>query len=187
MRQGAVRSQAAIDFISSYGFALLIIAISIYAVLQLGVFNYSASPPYCYPETPFSCVAYSMNTIGTLTIAISQSSGGILRITGAACATVTNTTRVGPRYGNVNVLPYLATNTPSSAYPNNNLMGGVVLYPGSTLLLYVNCYSGNLGLASSSIGSTFTGYLWLNYTFSGLPSTYHAVGRAASINVKYTQ
>ncbi|MDE1865281.1 MAG: hypothetical protein KGH94_01420 [Candidatus Micrarchaeota archaeon] len=182
----AKRSQAAIDFISSYGFALLIIAISVYVVLQLGVFNYSVSPQYCYSEQPFTCIAYSVNSIGDLTVLISQSSGGVLKITGAACSTVPSTARIGPNYGNVNVVPYNTISGSSTYYPNSALSSPILVYSGSSSLLYVNCYTGG-GLASAATGSTFTGYLWLNYTFSGLPSTYHYVSRAASLNVKYVQ
>lgn len=174
MHRRAQRSQAAVDFVSSYGFALLIIAISIYAVFQLGVFSYSSSPQYCYSNSPFSCVAYSMNTIGGLTVAISQSSGGVLTITGAACGPTPNTTRVGPRYGNVNVLP----GTGSVSSP-------VTIYPGATAVLYMSCNTIS-GAATGPIGNTFSGYIWLNYTFSGLPSTYHYVANAATMNVKYT-
>ena len=183
-RRAAHRSQAAIDFVSSYGFALLIIAISIYAVFQLGVFNYSASPQYCYSNSPFSCVAYSINTTGGLTIAISQSSGGVMTITGAACGTTPNTTIIGPARGNVKVLP--DSGGSAGYYPNNKLAGGITIYPGATTVLYLNCYTGANSLAASSIGTTFSGYLWLNYTFSGLPSTYHYVANAATLNAKYT-
>ena len=180
----AARAQSSIDFISSYGFVILIIAVVIYAVLQLGVFNYSASPPYCYPQSPFSCMAYSINTSGAIAIVLSQSSGGILNITGAACSTSPNTTRVGPRYGNVKVLPYGAA--PPGAYPNGGLANGMVLYPGQRAALQVECYGSNLGPARSSLGQTFTGYVWVNYTFSGLPSGYHNLAQAAAVNIKYT-
>lgn len=178
------RSQAAVDFMTSYGFAMLIIAIALYTVFQLGVFNYSSSPQYCYSESPFACLAYSINTVGTLTVLVSQSSGGILTITGAACGTTPNTTRIGPRFGNVNVKPYAVA---QDFYPNNKLSSAMSLYSGASNVLYVNCYGNAFGPAGAPIGSTFTGYLWLNYTFSGLPSTYHYVSRAASINVKYIQ
>ncbi len=184
MRSGTVRSQAAVDFISSYGFALLIVAMSVYVVFQLGVFNYSNSPQYCYSQQPFSCLAYQVNSTGSLTVLISQSSGGIMTITGAACSTVPNTIRVGPQYGNVNIAP--ATGANAIYYPNTKLSSPIVLYSGSSTLLYVNCYTG-AGIIKSSIGSTFTGYLWVSYTFSGLPSTYNSVARAASLSTKYTQ
>jgi hypothetical protein len=170
--------------VSSYGFALLIIAISIYAVFQLGVFSYSSSPQFCYSNSPFSCVAYSLNTTGGLTIAISQSSGGVLTITGAACGTTPNTTKIGPRFGNVNILP--DSGSGATFYPNNKLSGGVTIYPGATSVIYLTCYGGNSGAAVGPIGNTFSGYIWLNYTFSGLPSTYHYIANAATMNVKYT-
>jgi hypothetical protein len=189
VKSRTLRSQSAIDFISSYGFALLIIAIAIYAVTQLGVFNYSGSPQYCYPDSPFSCVAYSVNSSGSLTILLSQSGGGIVTITGAACSGTYNTSKVGPKFGNANVLAY-NTVTGSTYYPtiqNNRVSGGINIYPGGSAILYVKCYNSNLGPAAAPVGNTFTGFLWLNYTFSGLPNTYHYISRAAAINVKYIQ
>jgi hypothetical protein len=179
----ARKSQAAIDFITAYGFAILIITIAVYAVLQLGIFNYSSAPQYCYSQSPFSCVAYSINTTGSVALVISQSSGGILNVTGAACSTTPNTTRIGPKFGNVNIVTYSAH---PSYYPNSNLNGGLIIYPGAQAVIYIKCYSSNIGTAGSAIGNTFTGYVWINYTFSGLPSSYHNVANAASLSVKYT-
>jgi len=180
MPRRAAKAQAAIDFISTYGFVILIIAITIYAVLQLGVFNYAASPQYCYSQYPFSCIAYSLNTSGGLVVVISQNSGGVMNITGVACSSVPNTTRIGPKYGNVMV----GANT--VFYPNNVIANGITLYPGAQATIYAKCYSNNLGPSTSVIGGTFTGYLWVKYTFSELPSTYNNIGQMATINVKYT-
>ncbi len=184
MLRRATRSQAAIDFITSYGFAILIISVAVYAVLQIGVFNYSAAPQYCYAQAPFSCIAYSINSIGAMALVLSQSSGGILTINGIACSGTPNTTRVGPKFGNVNLLP--DTGSGASLYPNTNLGAGVTLYPGAQTVLYVNCYNTNLGAATGSIGGTFTGYVWIRYTFSGLPATYNNIALAASLSAKYT-
>lgn len=183
MQGRAARAQSAIDFITSYGFVILIIAIAVYVVFQLGVFNYSASPQYCYSSFPFSCLAYAISTNGVLAIVLSQSSGGILNVSGLACATSSNTTKVGPEFGNANVLPYKAK---PGFYPNPELNNGIVMYPGTQTLLYTNCYGGSGLPLVGSIGAPFTGYLWVNYTFSGLPSSYHNIGEAVTINVKYT-
>ncbi len=182
-RRSAVGAQSAIDFISSYGFVILIIAISVYAVLQLGVFNYTASPQYCYSQYPFTCIGYAVNSSGALAIVLSQDSGGIMNVTGVACSTVPNTVKVGPEYGNVNVL---SNSVKPGYYPNGRLASGTVLYPGAQTVLYARCYGGNSGPISSPIGTTFTGYVWVNYTFSGLPAAYHNIGQAATINARYT-
>lgn len=182
MLGGRTKGQSAIDYISTYGFALLIISIAIYAAFEIGIFNYANSPSYCYTTSPFSCGAYAINTVGVMAVAISQTSGGIVNITGAACSAVPNTTRVGPKYGNANVLGY---NSVPQFYPNNALQHGLVLNPGIVQVLYVNCYNGNLGIATGAIGAGFNGYLWLNYTYSNLPAGYHNIERVASISTKY--
>ena len=177
----AARSQAAIDFLTSYGFAILIISVAVYSVLALGVFNYSATPTYCYSVSPFTCAAYAINTTGVMAIVLSQSSGGILTVQGASCSTTQNTTRVGPQYGNV----YVSSNT--LFYPaGTRITSGVLIYPGAQAVLYINCYNTNGHPAASAIGQTFTGYVWVNYTFSGLPSNFHNIAQVASFSVKYT-
>jgi hypothetical protein len=177
----AARSQAAIDFLTSYGFAILIISVAIYSVMALGVFNYQATPQYCYSVSPFTCIAYSINTTGVLSMVLSQSSGGTLTINGIACSTAKNTTRVGPQYGDLYV------NSNSIYYPaGTKIKSGVVVYPGAQTVLFANCYSAASHPATAAIGATFTGYVWINYTFSGLPSSYHNIAQAASFSVKYT-
>ena len=142
------------------------------------------APQYCYTQTPFSCIAYSINTSGALAIVFTQSSGGVMTINGIACSDSSNTTLVGPTFGNVKVQ---ANSISPQFYPSGSAMGsGITLLPGAQILLYANCYDGNGGLAGEGIGGTFTGYVWIRYTFSGLPSTYNNIVRAASLSAKYT-
>lgn len=184
MLRRSIRSQAAIDFLTSYGFAILVIGIAVYAVLQLGIFNYSAAPQYCYSQSPFSCIAYSVNTIGAMAIVLSQSSGGVMTVNGIACSGTPNTSITGPFFGNVRVQSQASA---PSYYPGANTLGaGITMLPGAQYVFYVNCYSSRFGPAHASIGSTFTGYVWVRYSFSGLPSTYNNIVRAASFSTKYT-
>lgn len=177
------RSQAAIDFMTSYGIALLLIAIAVFVVLQLGVFNYSTASQYCYPVPGFTCSAYSINTTGDLTLVMSQSTGGTVNVNGAACSTSPNTMTTGPISGNLNVLSY---NYAPSFYPNNALASALALNPGQKGEIYLNCYNSGGNLAKGQIGSTFLGYVWLNYSYSNLPSNYINIQRVFSLTIKYT-
>ncbi len=176
------RAQSAIDFLTSYGIAILVIAVAIYVVLQLGVFNYKLAPDYCDPSPGIRCVSVAMQGNGTVILLISQSTGGALNLSGAACSALPNSAASGPKYGNVNVLPYA---TAPSYYPTNALGKGVELYPGQPLPLTVYCY-GPGGRSTGKIGNPYSGFVWLNYTYSGLPDTTHSVQEALSFSTKFT-
>lgn len=176
-----LKSQAGVDYITSYGFVILFIAIAAYVVLQLGVINYRVEPEYCNPSPYINCVAYTINTIGAMTLIMSQSTGGIMDINGAACSSAINSTGNNPEFGNVNVVHYTATN---NYYPNAQFSNSVVLYPGKEVELTLYCYNAG-GVANSNLGDVFTGYLWLNYTYSELPPTSNDIWEVASVSIKY--
>jgi hypothetical protein len=176
------KAQAAIDFMTSYGIAFLVIGIGLYIIFQLGIFNYGLAPQFCSSTSAISCTSYTLNSNSLLTLLISQSSGGALTIKGAACATTQNNTNIGPMYGNINVKNYTDA---LSTYPNNALQNGVTIYPGSTVQLQLYCYN-SAGKATSYLGRLFTGYVWINYTLSNLPSNSFTVQQVLSMSTRYT-
>ncbi len=161
---GGKRAQAAIDFMTSYGVALLIIAIALYVIYSVGFLGPNVSTNTCTPEPGFSCGFFLLNTTGALTMRLSQATGGMIIIHGAACSSAINTTGSNPEYGNVHV-----TNA-SAYYPSSTntitLGKGINFYSGSTQTINVTCY-GSSGVASGTLGSSFFGYVWLNYTVPG--------------------
>ncbi len=201
-----VRAQAAVDFMVAYGIALLALAIAIYVILSLGVFTSAVTPTTCYPSPSFSCDAVSYNGLsGNVTIVFTQALGGTINITGAACSStinaiggrsytdslgrVWNTISGGPAFGNYQVQPY-SNVIFNPTYPTNALQYGEVVYSGNSGELSVNCYDANNGYDPSSgvlsdgpakvnIGTSFSGYIWFNYTIANLPTKYHAVQQVA--------
>ncbi|MEM3638433.1 MAG: hypothetical protein QXW90_00275, partial [Candidatus Micrarchaeaceae archaeon] len=61
---GKIRLQAAVDFMMSYGIAILIITIAIGIIYKVGVLNPSLTPVSCTPAPGFSCGLFSMNRSG---------------------------------------------------------------------------------------------------------------------------
>lgn len=185
------RAQASIDFMVSYGIALLVIAIALAVVVQLGLFNIRLAPTTCNPAPGFQCTAASMNTLGVLTITFAQATGGTLTINAAGCSSTANATRNYPAYGNVNMVPYtVAPQYYASAFPfntpfNSPPANSVSLPSSGSGVITVYCYNG-LGKATSQLGSSFTGILWLNYTISDLPQSISNVQEVASFTAKYT-
>ncbi len=176
------KQQAAVDFMVSYGIAILVVAISIYVVLRLGVFSNNLSQPSCVASPSFACGSTELNSNGLLTFTLTQAIGGAINITAVACSSGLNVTGNWPQYGNTKVQKYSVA---TSDYPNNAIQYGLVMYSGSSAQVSINCY-GLLGLATGSLGTPYTGYIWLNYTFSGLPSTYHTVQRVIQFSTRST-
>jgi len=177
----AVKLQAALDFMVSYGIAILIITIALYVVFSLGIFNPKLASIVCTPAPSYICESFSISTNSTFTILLAQSTGGTIDVTGAACSSAPNATSDMPAYGNVHVLNYSKA---PQYYPNNAMQNGITIYSDNESTIQVYCYNSG-GEAKNSLGYTFTGYLWINYTFSNLPSL-HYISRVASFTASYT-
>jgi hypothetical protein len=172
-----MRIQAAVDFLISYGIALLVIAIAIEIMYGLGVLNTSLIPVSCSAYTGFSCGPYFISAnSGVMTITLSQSIGGPITINGAACASQKNASGDRPKFGNV----YVTNN--ALYYPTALRPGGNVIYSGGTYTFGINCYNGG-GLATGFLGRVFYGFVWLNYTVSGYGAFKQGV---AIVSVKYS-
>ncbi len=180
--QNRRKGQAAMDFLLSYGMAILIISIALYVAVQLGAYNPNLAPQSCATIAGYACVAESLGTNGTLNVVLAQATGGTLNITGAACSSGVNASGDAPQFGNIHLLSDTGN---TLRYPNTNLYGGYLAYSNSPFSIGVYCYSSS-GMATGPLGSSFTGYLWLNYSFSGLPNGVHYITQVATFNVKYT-
>lgn len=176
------KAQAAMDFLISYGVAILIIAVALYVIFRIGIFNPTVVPTYCNPAPSFLCNLATINTSGVLTLSFAQATGGAINITGIACSSVVNNTNNGPMYGNIHIKNYKSA---PQFYPSNALQNGVELYSSNVTIVNVYCYSGS-GIAKASYGSTFTGYVWINYTYTGLPQTMHNIEEIATVSAKYS-
>jgi hypothetical protein len=172
----AKKGQAAIDFLSSYGIAIVIMTIAIAVIYKTSILSPSLVSSSCAAVSGFSCDAYAINSItGVLTVTLSQGTGGPMTVNGAACSSLVSGVGSGPQFGNLavtgNTLYY-----PGVAPSANTIYSDA----GTTLQLY--CYS-SAGVAKSPLGSSFIGYLWLNYTVTGYGST---VQEVANLDLIYS-
>jgi hypothetical protein len=172
------RAQAAVDFMLSYGIALIIIFIAVSIIYKVTVITPIFASSACTASPGFACEYYAMNAVnGILTLQLSQATGGSIVINGAACATLPNSIGNAPAYGNVRV-----ANTPVYYIPNNAPGTGINVYSDGATTLNMYCYS-NTGIATGPLGTGFTGYVWLNYT---IPSFGSVTQQVASLSIRYT-
>lgn len=179
------KAQVALDFMLSYGVAILVITLSLYVIFRAGLFSTKITNLECTPvASAFLCDAVSLSTSGNLTIILTQNTNGPIKIVGAACSSIENTTGNSPAYGNIGVLPYDASGA-SRYYPNAQMATEISVPSDNSTRLEVYCYTSS-GLASSSLGNPFSGLVWLNYTYGGLPASLHNVQLIATFATKYT-
>jgi len=176
-------AQPATDFMVAYGIALVIISVAIYIIFSTSIFNPNVLPPSCTPAPSFVCNHYTFNTsTNNFTIQLSQATGSMITINGAACSSSANALNASlPAYGNVQLLSNAVA---PSFYPPNGLPnGGLSIASGASGIFSVYCYSGS-GIAFGKIGNSFIGALWINYTTVGLPG--NNIMQVAQFTVPYT-
>ncbi|MGC8676438.1 MAG: hypothetical protein ACP5T3_02905 [Candidatus Micrarchaeia archaeon] len=168
--------QAAVDFLMSYGIALIIVSIAIAVIVKLAFLTPTLSTSTCTPEPGFACQYYAINTSGTLTISLAQDIGSAISVHGIACSTSANNTGNKPMFGNIYV-----TNSIAYYPPSNSPGTGIVVYSGEAYTFNVNCYGAG-GIAKGKLGNSFIGYLWLNYTLQGYGQITQQI---AAIDLRY--
>lgn len=138
------RLQAAMEYITTYGWAILIIALILAALFYLHVFNPSPSSA-CVLGAGISCTSLYLTQNGVLTFSLLQSTSTPINITAAGCntnSTISNT-----------IMTYVY-NPPSNQFE--------VPIEGNYTMT-IQCYSSGKAY-SGSVGSLYQGYLILNYT-----------------------
>ena len=78
--------QSAMEFLLTYGWAVLIMLIILAVLFYLGVFSpQNAAPNFCILPSGFSCNNYAIGDGGTLLLDIGQATGKNIRISRVAC------------------------------------------------------------------------------------------------------
>ena len=163
-RRHALKLQSAMEYLMTYGWAILIIAVVLGALFSLGVFG-NLLGNHCVTTPGWSCASATLATSGVLKMSIGQATGSTIYLRNAACS-ATATSNGYPAYG-----PNVTSNTinPGVSFSATTVTNG------QSFTLSVPCYSSSGQTYSSSsssltpgyaLGQAFTGYVWLNYSLS---------------------
>lgn len=148
------------EYLMTYGWAILIVSTAIAALYALGLFSPSTfTHTTCVFPAGFYCLNSQMDTAGNLTINIEQDTSAPINITAIGC-------------GSSDSIGHMIS------FASNQ----IVLQIGSNVSISGNtteslkCWS-NSTVFTSSIGSLFNGYVILNYTDTqtGFPHTVSAL------------
>ena len=147
------RAQSALEFMTTYGWAILVIAIALGVLYSMGVFNLaSTTPDICTLSSNVGCLSASLSSTGQLTVNIEQATQDTINVISIGC-------------NDQGVLRNMVLTSPPTT-----------LYIGQNAIFTVQCYQtvrGALTPYSGQIGDAFKGFLIVNYTNlnSGFPHT----------------
>ncbi len=144
-----LKAQSAMEYLITYGWAIIIIAVVLGALYGMGVFNLNnVVSSQCLLQSGFSCESISMPSSGVLSINLLQATEAPINITAIGC------------------------NTNSTDVTLQSVSPPVTIEIGGNATFAVQCYSGSSPF-SGPVGSVFNGYLWINYTNleTGFPGT----------------
>ncbi|MGC8496002.1 MAG: hypothetical protein ACP5MX_02235 [Candidatus Micrarchaeia archaeon] len=146
-----MKMQSAMEYLMTYGWAILIISIALSALYMMGLFSpNSYIQSTCIFPADFSCLQSFISPTGVLTLNVEQTTSSPINITAIGC--------------NTN-----ATFYNMQSFSNANQ---IYLPIGGNDTFNIQCYSGTTAF-SGTIGSIFKGYVILNYTNleTGFPHT----------------
>jgi hypothetical protein len=142
-------AQSAMEYLMTYGWAILIIAVVLSALFMLGLFNPSTFvSSQCIFPAEFSCIDSYLSTSGLLTVNIEQAVSAPINVTAIGCNTNATTT-------------FMKTITPAVYIPI-----------GSNYTFSVWCHAGSTNYTGSP-GDLYHGFIIMNYTNvqTGFPHT----------------
>jgi hypothetical protein len=182
MRKG----QTAMEYLMTYGWAILIIMVVVAVLFYLGVFNLGSTISQCTFPPGFTCVSNKLQaTTAKLYLKLGQGTGHNIKIFGVNCTQQTSTaTMASGAY-----ISYLNSNASITAGVNDNISvssGSTVVvadaanitgsvYPAGSNAIICSDQSGKTP-RDVGIGSTYNGKIYLNYTETDTGLTRIAVG-----------
>ena len=173
--------QSAMEYLMTYGWAILIIAVVLGALFSLGVFNSGALlGTHCIATPGFTCTSPQMIPNGNFMATIGQATGTQITVQGLACSSSATSSGL-PQYGGNT----LAVGGNILVLVNGvNTLNSNTIAVGSTFTISVPCFSAAT-LSTYKIGDTFTGTVWINYTVPG-STTPIITPLTSSLSVKVT-
>ncbi len=163
-----LKAQSAMEYLMTYGWAILIIAVVLGALFSLGVFNgASLLGTSCVAGSGYLCQNPVLSTSGQLTFTFGQNTGANVY---NGLIYVENQSSVPGAYPS-----YFTSSVGKFTITANPLTAGQTIPVSVTVPGYA---------ATIPIGTPFTGYVWLAYNGTGTTGTQNLLVKVATITVK---
>jgi len=165
-----LKAQSAMEYLMTYGWAILIIAVVLGALFSLGVFSGSSMlGTSCIASPGYYCQNPVLSTSGALTFSFGQNTGATEynAIIWVANQSTTPTTSS----------PFFTTKSFVGNYSYSSPSG---LASGQTITVSILLP----GYSSAAIGTPFSGYVWLAYNSMSASGQANLLAKVATIVVK---
>jgi len=142
-----IEAQGAMEYLITYGWAILIIAIALAALFGLRIINYGGES--CIAQPGFLCSSLTFRGSGLLTLQLAEYTFQQIKIVGVAC-------------------------TPGSSAPSNLDFIGLnfdSLSNNQQIAIGAVC-----PISSGNLGTTFSGSLWIEFSIPSYPNLIEQVG-----------
>ncbi len=161
------KAQSAMEYLMTYGWAILIIAVVLGALFSLGVFSGKGQlGTVCIAFAGFSCQSPTYDhTSGNLIVTIGQNTGTnwvTANIVFVPQGTATSSGIPSVTWVGANANPQSDAGSANAEY------AGTEIYSGQTLTMYLPASA-----ASTSVGTTISGSIWVQYTTSSGGTLYY--------------
>ncbi len=169
------KDQSAMEYLMTYGWAILIIAVVLGALFSLGVFSgNSMLGTACIAQTGFLCQSpVYQHTNGGITVTLGQHTG--------TSWTTANVMFVPEGQANSGGIPATMTQAAFSAGLGNVIPSGIGSGQSITVNLPVNGVIGSV-----NVGTAATGKIWVEYQTYGCMICTFQYAQMAAINVRAT-
>ncbi len=138
-----MKSQSAMEYLTTYGWAILIVGIVLSVLYASGFFSPNVTPECIFPD--FSCLSFSLSGTGSLNINIAPNNIVYpINITAVGCniaGSLTNMTTLSPE---VTLSPEENYSTTVSCYDNGTIFSGSTgsVYEGYFVVRYIDTQNG---------------------------------------------
>ena len=180
------RAQSAMEYLMTYGWAILIIAVVLAALFSLNVFNAGAQlGTSCIGQPGFSCAQPVITQGGALSFQLGQGIGYTTYNAQLACVSSANSVSANSLiYNSIGsagaILPGGAAGYSTATVTMNSIASGTTLS-----ISNLQCFPGTGALSGtglSPIGSSFTGVIWMAYSTSAAGTGQYV--KIATVSVK---
>ena len=147
------RGQSAVEYLSVYAIAFMIVLVVIVAVYYVWMM-YSPTTPSCDISTDIVCTDFKINESGNLTLMVRQTTGHSITVVGINCTAEENAAQL---------------TTPINVQVNDGGQG--------LLVNGLPCYRASGSVASGTTGNFYTGKLFLKYVETDTQMSHSLIGR----------
>jgi len=156
-----MKIQAAMEYLMTYGWAILIIGLVIGVLYSLGLFNPSSiAPSYCvFNGGAFLCKSFSISSSGYLSLTLISNIPAPINVTQIDCNALGSISSFAYKTGGIVLYPASAYSLPSSVLQCRDSKGNVVTgvkvpYKGKLVINYTDTTNGFKYTAVGDIQTT---------------------------------